>query len=124
MFTRKIKKGAIVGLAALAVSAAMVAPAALAQGTIKPSAVKKAKGLLRSLVCTKTNGDVVARPIVINTTGKTLPIGRKIFWQARLPNGAISKGIYTLSRPLYAGQSRVIPKQLHWRFTCTARVFV
>ncbi len=79
---------------------------------------------LRVLKCLKTSGDVVAQPFVINTTGQILPIGRKIYWRAKLVNGAIYNGTHTLTTPLYAGQGRRISATLHWRFTCTAMVFV
>ncbi|MCZ6859764.1 MAG: hypothetical protein O7I42_05720 [Alphaproteobacteria bacterium] len=74
------------------------------------------------LKCLASSGDVVAHPLVINTSGKILPIGRKIQWKANMADGSIKYGTHTLTAKLYVGQSRHIPATLHWKFTCKAGV--
>ena len=101
--------------------------------TMKPRVTKNPRltrrpvvksGHYTALACLKTSGDVMAHPLVINTTSQILPIGKLIVWQAKLANGANIFGTHHLTKPLYVGQSRRIPKQLAWNFTCTAFVFV
>jgi uncharacterized membrane protein len=114
--------------AAIAAAAVLAAVAAPAQAEYKraPHAKRKITKMKRYhvLKCLASKGDVVAEPLVINTSGKIIPIGGKIQWRATMANGSIQTGIYTLTAPLYAGQSRRIPKPLHWKFTCRASVFV
>ena len=93
---------------------------------IKPGMIKKPMTMMMKvyvLKCLKSAGDVVGQPLVINTTGKILPIGRKIQWKATMANGSVRTGTHTLKTPFYAGQSRRIPATLHWNFTCKATVF-
>lgn len=131
-FARTTRTAVAAAIAAAAVLTTVAVPAqaeykrAPKQTTIKraPKVSMQALKHLRVLKCLKTSGDVVAQPLVINTTGQILPIGRKIYWRATLANGAIYNGTHTLTTPLYAGQGRRIPATLHWRFTCTATVFV
>lgn len=95
--------------------------------TVKPGVIKKptaSKFHITTLGCVNSSGDVVAYPVVINTTGKTLAIGKKIYWQAKMAGGSIVKGAHKLTKNLYAGQSRRMPTMLNWQFTCTAVVFV
>ena len=73
-----------------------------------------------ALMCLKTSGDVMAQPLVTNTTGQTLPIGKVILWVAYYAKGAPITGNFTLTKPLYSGQSLRVPKQLPWNFTCQA----
>ena len=108
---------------AAAASIGAVTTPAHAGYKINPGVAKKLMKHVRVLRCVRSSGDVVAQPIVINTTGRTLPIGKRIYWRATLANGTTYRGTYRLTKPLFAGQGRRIPKQLHWRFICRATVF-
>ena len=70
------------------------------------------------LKCLSSKGDVVAQPLVINNSGKIFPIGAKIWWTVTMTNGSTQKGLYTLTSPLYVGQSRMIPHPVPVSFTC------
>jgi len=120
---------AAIAAAAVLATTAIPAQAEFTRGPariIKPGMIKKPMTMMMKvyvLKCVKSSGDVVAQPLVNNTSGKILPIGRKIQWKATMANGSVHNGIYTLTKPLYAGQSRRIPVTLHWNFTCKASVF-
>jgi hypothetical protein len=84
---------------------------------------KPAMKKLYVLKCLASKGDVVGQPLVINTSGKTLPIGRKIRWRVLRSNATAQNGTYTLTKPLYAGQSRRIPQPVPVSFSCWASVW-
>ncbi len=136
--TRTIRTAIAAALAAAFVLTTVAIPAQAGNKrapttTMKPRVTKNPRltrkpvvksGHYTALACLKTSGDVMAHPLVINTTSQILPIGKLIVWTAQLANGTNTFGSYHLTKPLYVGQSRRIPKQLPWNFTCTAFVFV
>ena len=137
----KLAKSTLSAVAAAIAAAAVLTTVAVpaqagykraATTIVKPGVIKKSRAIkkrkvmmmhITKLSCRNGSGDVVANPLVINTTGKILPAGRSIYWRATLANGSIRAGTYKLTAPLNAGQGRSIPVMLHWNFTCTASVF-
>lgn len=127
--TKSAKTIRTVVAAAIAAAAVLSAVAVPAQAGYKRAIQVKKPGIMKikklyALDCLTSGGDITSQPMVINTSGKILPIGTKIQWKATMSNRTFNNGIYTLTKPLYAGQSRRVPVTLHWNFTCKASVFV
>lgn len=74
------------------------------------------------LQCSNSGGqqDVAKTPFVTNSTGKTLPKGKKLFWQSS--DG--DKGVIELDAPLAPGKSAIGRGRPGQNYTCTASTAV
>lgn len=122
LFAKTTLTAVAAAIAAAAVLTTVAIPAQAEYQYGPKRAITKIKKLY-VLKCLASSGDVVGQPLVINTSGKILPIGGKIRWSVRRSNGLHQYGTYTLTTPLYAGQSRRIPQPVPVSFTCRASVY-
>ena len=63
------------------------------------------------------------RPTVINSTGRTLGVGRNIQWRVFANGGVVYTGTLTLLSPLHAGNYRQLMGPIQGKFSCRASVF-
>jgi len=76
-----------------------------------------------SLGCRNGSGDVVAPIVVKNTSGITLPAGKKIHWTVYYAKNTVS-GTYTLTSTLLPNHYVSISNLTGWNFTCKATVAI
>ena len=90
---------------------------------VKPLMKKRLRMMWYKLPCVRTSGDVVAQWVVINNTGKILPVGAKITWRMDYKGASFAKGTHTLTKQLPPGQIVPVYKKLPWNLVyCWARV--
>lgn len=72
------------------------------------------------LQCLPGSGDVVAHPIVKNSTGVTIPAGKTITYRVYRGKNSFAQNSYTLASALLPGKQVQMPKTFPWNFTCSA----
>jgi hypothetical protein len=75
-----------------------------------------------ALKCQNGSGDVVAHPIVYNTSRTAIPAGTQILYYIHPAGfvGRVATQTHVLASALMPGKALQLPKSYPWNFTCNA----